>query len=154
VSTQISSFGTNSLELTALEFKTQLLKKPIMFDLNSAKKKILQAQKESSRIDPSAKMQQNHTHYFIKICQKHTHSSFTESPSEGPIYTQRHKKLKEEVHHLLLRKLCGHDHPMYPQIHKLEILTITKEGWSCSKKLYMKIGNSIVLLLLSKTRIC
>jgi glucose-6-phosphate isomerase len=89
-----------------------------MFDLNSAKKEILQAQKESSGIHPSGKMRQNQTHYFIRICQKHTHSSFTECPSaEGPIYTQRHKKLKEEVYHLLLRKLCGHDHPMYPQRH-------------------------------------
>jgi hypothetical protein len=117
VITQISSLGTNYLALTALEFKTQLPKKPIMFDLNSANKKILQAQKESSGIHPSAKMQQNQTHYFIRICQKHTHSSFTECPSESPIYTQRHKKLKEEVHHLPLRKLCGHDHSMYPQRH-------------------------------------
>jgi hypothetical protein len=127
VSTHISSLGTNSLEFKALEFKTQLPKKPIMFDLNSVKKKILQAQKESSRIHSSAKMQQNQTHYFIRICQKHTHSSFTECTSGGPIYTQRHKKLKEEVHHLPLRKLCGHAHLMYPQRHKLEILTITKE---------------------------
>jgi hypothetical protein len=61
-------------------------------------------------------MQQNQTNNFIRICQNTPILLHSQSgTSEGPIYTQRQKKLKEEVHHLQLRKLCGHDHPIYPK---------------------------------------
>jgi hypothetical protein len=57
-------------------------------------------------------------HVWFEFCQKRDFTSSERKLRNSSIrYTQRHKKLKEEVYHLLLRKLCGHDHPMYPQRH-------------------------------------
>jgi hypothetical protein len=47
VSTQISLLETNSLEFKTLEFKTPLPKKPIMFDLTSAKKRFYKLRKKA-----------------------------------------------------------------------------------------------------------
>jgi hypothetical protein len=79
-STQISSLGTNPLEFKALEFKTQLPKKPILFDFSFCQIKDFTSSKDHfTALESIHQLRCNKTKPIILLGFVKTHpSSFTE----------------------------------------------------------------------------